>query len=234
GPGSWLRPRPGAVCPWAGVAANGTAASSASREDIAPALTRVMHPPTRAPLYGASRVAGAPFRSGARRLFTSHFLRSLAPRVTERHVTLRNTSRPHLTELQQAILDIVWSKKAATADAVREALQPLALASDLPGPPDLPDPPDLPGPPDLRVRGAELPHAAQPAVVVGRLAAEVFSDVGMREDEESLLVEPLDDGVRRLLRLDRRIEQERAATRGRAIQHVGAHALRAQRRHLDP
>src|SRR5262249_14163958 len=142
GPGSWLRPRPGAVCPWAGVAANGTAASSASREDIAPALTRVMHPPTRAPLYGASRVAGAPFRSGARRLFTPHFLRSLAPRVTERHVTLRNTSRPHLTELQQAILDIVWSKKAATADAVREALQPLALASDLPGPPDLPDPPD--------------------------------------------------------------------------------------------
>src|SRR5262249_22628256 len=78
GPGSWLGPRAGAVCARAGVAANGTAASSASREDIAPALTRVMHPPTRAPLYGASRVAGAPFRSGARRLFTSHFLRSLA------------------------------------------------------------------------------------------------------------------------------------------------------------
>ena len=39
-------------------------------------------------------------------------------------MTTRNTSRPHFTELQQAILDVVWSKKAATAEAVREALQP--------------------------------------------------------------------------------------------------------------
>jgi len=29
-----------------------------------------------------------------------------------------------VTELQQAILDVVWSRKGATADAVRQALQP--------------------------------------------------------------------------------------------------------------
>ena len=39
-------------------------------------------------------------------------------------MTRRNTSRHHLTELQQSILDFIWSKKSATADDVREALLP--------------------------------------------------------------------------------------------------------------
>lgn len=37
---------------------------------------------------------------------------------------MSNTNRRPLTDLQQAILDIVWSKGSVTADQVREALQP--------------------------------------------------------------------------------------------------------------
>ncbi len=39
-------------------------------------------------------------------------------------MTVSNTNRRPLTDLQQAILDIVWSKGSVTADQVREALQP--------------------------------------------------------------------------------------------------------------
>jgi len=39
-------------------------------------------------------------------------------------MTRRNTSHRPLTALQQAILDVLWSKGAATADTVREALAP--------------------------------------------------------------------------------------------------------------
>lgn len=44
--------------------------------------------------------------------------------VTFSNVTVSNTNRRPLTDLQQAILDIVWSKGSVTADQVREALQP--------------------------------------------------------------------------------------------------------------
>jgi BlaI family transcriptional regulator, penicillinase repressor len=37
-------------------------------------------------------------------------------------VTDRNTSRRPLTELQQAILDFIWSRETATSEEVREAL----------------------------------------------------------------------------------------------------------------
>ena len=39
-------------------------------------------------------------------------------------MTTRHRSRPQLTELQQAILDILWSKGPATSEQVREALLP--------------------------------------------------------------------------------------------------------------
>lgn len=39
-------------------------------------------------------------------------------------MTNRNTSTRPLTELQQAILDIIWTAGAATAEQVREALLP--------------------------------------------------------------------------------------------------------------
>jgi BlaI family transcriptional regulator, penicillinase repressor len=39
-------------------------------------------------------------------------------------VTDRNISRRPLTELQQAILDIIWTRESATAEEVRAALQP--------------------------------------------------------------------------------------------------------------
>jgi predicted transcriptional regulator len=39
-------------------------------------------------------------------------------------VTKRNITRHPLTELQQAILDVLWSRGPSTAEQVREALQP--------------------------------------------------------------------------------------------------------------
>lgn len=44
-------------------------------------------------------------------------------------MTHRNTSRP-LTALQRAILDFLWSKGPATADGVREFLQPKHVLKD--------------------------------------------------------------------------------------------------------
>jgi predicted transcriptional regulator len=39
-------------------------------------------------------------------------------------MTVRHTSRQHLTELQQAILDFLWTNGPATSEQVREALLP--------------------------------------------------------------------------------------------------------------
>ena len=39
-------------------------------------------------------------------------------------MTLRNISKQPLTDLQQAILNFIWAKGAATAEAVREGLLP--------------------------------------------------------------------------------------------------------------
>lgn len=44
--------------------------------------------------------------------------------VTLCHVTLSNKFARPLTELQQAVLDFVWSKGSATAEEVREKLLP--------------------------------------------------------------------------------------------------------------
>jgi len=44
--------------------------------------------------------------------------------VTYCHMTLRNSSTHSLTELQQAILDYIWTRGPATAEQVREALLP--------------------------------------------------------------------------------------------------------------
>lgn len=42
--------------------------------------------------------------------------------VTDRNVTQRNTQRRPLTELQQAILDFIWSHGPSTSEALREGL----------------------------------------------------------------------------------------------------------------
>ena len=44
--------------------------------------------------------------------------------VTDRHVTSRNAHARQLTDLQQAILDVIWAKGPATSEQVREALRP--------------------------------------------------------------------------------------------------------------
>jgi BlaI family penicillinase repressor len=43
--------------------------------------------------------------------------------VTDRNVTSRNTAGRPLTELQQAILNVIWSKGPSTSEQVREALR---------------------------------------------------------------------------------------------------------------
>lgn len=45
-------------------------------------------------------------------------------------MTLRNISARPLTDLQQAILDVIWSRRAATAEEVREALLPARRLKD--------------------------------------------------------------------------------------------------------
>ena len=50
--------------------------------------------------------------------------------VTVCRVTHRNTHRRPLTELQQAILDRLWSSGPATAEQLREALQPAHRLKD--------------------------------------------------------------------------------------------------------
>jgi BlaI family penicillinase repressor len=39
-------------------------------------------------------------------------------------MTPRHRSKPHLTELQQAILDVLWSKGPVTSEEIRESLLP--------------------------------------------------------------------------------------------------------------
>lgn len=39
-------------------------------------------------------------------------------------MTRRHSAKPHLTELQQAILDVLWSKGPVTSEEIREALLP--------------------------------------------------------------------------------------------------------------
>jgi BlaI family transcriptional regulator, penicillinase repressor len=50
--------------------------------------------------------------------------------VTVCSVTTRNTQRRPLTELQQAILDRLWSGGPATAEQIREALRPAHRLKD--------------------------------------------------------------------------------------------------------
>ncbi len=54
----------------------------------------------------------------------------IAARVTLCRVTSRNTNRRPLTELQQAILDRLWSGGPATAEQIREALLPAHRLKD--------------------------------------------------------------------------------------------------------
>ena len=54
----------------------------------------------------------------------------LAVRVTVCRLTVRNTIRRPLTELQQAILDQLWSDGPATAERIREALLPAHRLKD--------------------------------------------------------------------------------------------------------
>ena len=51
-------------------------------------------------------------------------MRRVACTATVRNMTQRNISDRPLTDLQQAILDVIWARKAATAEEVREALLP--------------------------------------------------------------------------------------------------------------
>jgi len=51
-------------------------------------------------------------------------LRALAVSVTLGNVTVSNRYHRPLTELQQALLNVIWSSGSATAEQVREGLLP--------------------------------------------------------------------------------------------------------------
>src|SRR5438309_7896816 len=76
---------------------------------------------------------------------------------------------------------------------------------------------------------AEPPHAPEPAVVVVCLAPEVIGDLGVGEDQEALVGDPLDHGVSDRLGLEcargEKVDAENAALLG---EHVGLHSLGAK------
>src|SRR5436305_5114867 len=77
-------------------------------------------------------------------------------------------------------------------------------------------------------------HAAQPAVVVVRLPAEVLGDLGMGKDQETLGGDALDDLLRDCLWLESPLGQEiRAQLFAFGREHVGLHALRAEAGNQD-
>src|SRR5713101_7208819 len=83
--------------------------------------------------------------------------------------------------------------------------------------------------------GSQPPHAAQPAVVVLGLAAEVFGYLWMRKDQELFGSDALDNHVSHLLGFESALGQEivtKDALLGR--KHVGLHTLRAHARDADP
>ena len=60
-------------------------------------------------------------RASALRSTTTCVSRSIS--VTDRNVTQRNAHGRPLTELQQAILDVIWAKGPSTSEDVREAIR---------------------------------------------------------------------------------------------------------------
>ena len=75
--------------------------------------------------------------------------------------------------------------------------------------------------------------AADPPVVVRRLAPEVLEHFGVREDQERLGVEARDDRVGDRVGFEHAVDARDAAVVD-ARGHRGAHGLRREHRHLDP
>src|SRR5271170_1060198 len=89
----------------------------------------------------------------------------------------------------------------------------------------------------LRLDGLDAslqpPHAAQPTVVIGSLAAHVLQHLRMRQDQKVLRLQALYHSVGNLLGLERAFQQKRAAAEFRVLQHARFHALRTKRRNFD-
>src|SRR5262245_21572152 len=85
----------------------------------------------------------------------------------------------------------------------------------------------------VRVAALETAHPSEPAVVVRRLALEVFEYLLVREDEERFTVETLDHGGRNDIGLDHPVDG-RDATAWHACSHRGPNRLWSQHRHLQP
>src|SRR6202521_1660949 len=76
--------------------------------------------------------------------------------------------------------------------------------------------------------GSQGAPPLEPPVVVARFTAEIFRDLGVREDEELLVTDPLERDLCNLLRLESGRGQEIEALPSLRGQHVGLHALRAR------
>src|SRR5260370_40980797 len=83
---------------------------------------------------------------------------------------------------------------------------------------------------DLLVLVSEPPHPSYPPVVVRSLPSKVLRDLRVRQNEEPLGGQAFHGLLGHLFRLERGVEEERAAARRRPPQHLGAYALRTERR----
>src|SRR5580692_3353465 len=55
---------------------------------------------------------------------------------------------------------------------------------------------------------AQAPHPAQPSIMIGRFAPEIFRDLGMRKDQKYLSRERFDHRIRHLLHGHRSLHQK--------------------------
>src|SRR6185437_6535594 len=78
--------------------------------------------------------------------------------------------------------------------------------------------------------GLQLAQTAQPALVVSGFVLKILGYFRMRQNQEFLIRHALYNGICDLSWFNCSIKQESAASKLRSGQHVGAHALRAQRR----
>src|SRR5437588_6090872 len=83
----------------------------------------------------------------------------------------------------------------------------------------------------LREGAPELRHAADPAFVIVGLFPHVTKNLRMREDEEPLFREAIDDALRHILGRQHAINMLR--TLSARSQHRGIDRLRAEDRHAD-
>src|ERR1051326_2484059 len=81
--------------------------------------------------------------------------------------------------------------------------------------------------------GLQAAHAAEPAIVVVGLAADVFEDFRVRQDEELLGIEAFDHSFGHLIGFESAFLEERAAAELGIFEHARLDALRTESGDFD-